>query len=170
MANTYSNHGFTNLSATDFNEVLDLDKFQTELSFPFVEYTTATGAKVRLVGLGINADFAGRVSLSFSKYIEEEAGVWLGKVQPQKTSTRNLFVDATGEFVEASVALEDDTTHEILDSEGNSYDPARYNKKLVAGHNNEFDFFVVNFFKGSMITSNYVLYVLAKQAGVTLPA
>jgi hypothetical protein len=65
MANTYSNHGFTNLSSTDFNEVLDLDKFQTQLCFPFVEYTTGTGAKVRLVASGFNADFAGRVSLSF---------------------------------------------------------------------------------------------------------
>jgi len=170
MANIYTNHGFTNLEALGFNEDLNLDKYQTELCFPFIEYTSGNGAKVRLVGTGFIADFVGRVSLQFSKFVEEDSEKWIGTGQPKTTSTRNVFVNASGELVEASEALEDDTTREILDSEGNSFDPKQYKKKIVTGYNNEFDFFVKNFFKGSMIISDYVIQVLANQAGVALPA
>ena len=170
MANKYTNHGFTNLEALGFNTDLNLEKHQTELSFPFIEYTSGNGAKVRLVSTGLVADFVGRVSLQFSKFVEEDSEKWIGTGQPKTTSTRNLFVNEAGELVDASEALEDDTTKEILDSEGNSFDPKRYKKKLVSGYNNEFDFFVKNFFKGSMIISDYVLQVLANQAGIDLPA
>jgi hypothetical protein len=169
MANTYTNHGFTNIDGPSFNTVLDLDKFQTELCFPFLEYTTGNGSTIRLVAMGFNADFGGRVSLSITKYNEEDSSLWDGKPQPQKTSTRTLFVDASGIEASPQDALEDDLTREILNPEGQSYDPKQYKKKIVAGYNNEFDFFVKNFFKGAMITSDYVLKVLANVAGVSLP-
>ena len=170
MANTYTNHGFTNLNGSNFDTVLDLDKFQTELCFPFVEYTTGNGSKVRLVATRLNADFFGRVGLEMTETIEKDANEWKGSGKIVKTSTRTLFVDASGAVVGPEVALEDDATREILDSEGNSFDPQRFKKKLVTGHNNEFDFFVKEFFKGSMIISDYVLQVLATTAGVSLPA
>ncbi len=169
MSNTYLNHGYLNLSSDGFNEDLNIKEYQTELCFPFVEYETDIKTKIRLVATKLVIDFSGGLTLHVSELIQKDADSWASSGISKIVSTRKIFVDSEGVVVDFEEATEDDTSRELFTVEGTSYDPKVYMKKIKSTYNNEFDFFIKEFFKGDKNTPKIVFSALGKSVGISVP-
>jgi hypothetical protein len=157
MANTYTNHGFLNFENGAYTDVLNEAKFISELSTPFVEYTTDTGVNARLMATIILSNLkAGNITLKMEKEIEISTGVWVNTPIADVKSNRDKFANAQGVEVPREEALSYDEVNEVY--------------TLNEGYTNEFDgVFVSYYFKGAGVISDYVFQALAKQIEVTIP-
>ena len=157
MANTYSSHGFLNFEDGVYTDQLNTERYISDTSVNFVEYTTDNSTKCRLLATVVVADLkSARVTLKVEKQIEVSAGVWVDSPFSDVKSSRAKFADSNGLEVDQSEALEDPDEDGVY--------------TLKAGYSNEFDgVFIAGYYKGAGVISDYVTAVLANKAGVTIP-
>jgi len=160
-SNTYTSHGFLNSEGGEYTDVLNKDKFVSELATPFLAYTDNNlSCRVLATIIIVKLDIA-TVEMRIKKQIETSAGVWADTPIGGARSSRSKFANASGVEVTRGEAINtviDEETGEITET-------------LNAGYSNEFDgVFIKSFFKGPGIISNYVHLVLANIAQVELPA
>lgn len=157
MANTYTAHGFLNFENGVYTDALNTENYISELSTPFVEYTTETGVKGRILASMILADLKNaRVTLKVEKQLEESDGVWVNTPHKDVKSDRSKFANAQGLEVPREEAIEYDEENEVY--------------TIKDGYSNEYDgVFISYYFKGVGVISDYVFQALAKQIEVTIP-